>query len=357
VPDAAAGSTELVEREAHPGASPRRPDTRRRSEALHGRILRVLLLVAAAALVPVVFDSYWVFTLTELMIYAIATIGLDIVFGRAGQLSLAQAAFFGLGAYFTALTVGHMNPILQLVCVIGTAAGAGLVVAVPSVRLSGLRLALVTLLFGELFIWGINHWSRAGGTQGLVVSPLTIGGFNSIDATQGYIFVLGFAVAASLITLQIERTQFGRRLLAVRDSEVAARSVGVSLVWTKMSAFVLSAIFAGVAGWLYAYIVGFVAPSDFALFPSVYFLIAVILGGAGSVAGSWLGAAYIVLVPQTFSLGGHPNLFPILGGGILIIVALLIPGGLVDAIERASALAKRGFGVLVRSVKPTNASA
>jgi branched-chain amino acid transport system permease protein len=357
VPDATAGSTERVERDADPGASPRGRDTSRRSEALYARVLRVLVLVAAAALVPVLLDSYWVFTLTELMIYAIATIGLDIVFGRAGQLSLAQAAFFGLGAYFTALTVGDLNPILQLVSVIGIAVAAGVVVAVPAVRLSGLRLALVTLLFGELFIWGINHWSRAGGTQGLVVSPLTMGRFDSIDATQGYIFVLGFAVLASLITLQIERTQFGRRLLAVRDSEVAARSVGVSLVWTKMSAFVLSAIFAGVAGWLYAYIVGFVAPSDFELFPSVYFLIAVILGGAGSVAGSWLGAAYIVLVPQTFSLGGHPNLFPILGGGILIVVALLIPGGLVEAIGRASALVRRWFGALVRSVRQTNASA
>jgi branched-chain amino acid transport system permease protein len=351
VPDAAAESPELAEPEVRPRAGSRPPTVATQRAGLYQRIARVLLIAAAAAIVPFVFDSYWVFTFTELMIYAIATIGLDIVFGRAGQLSLAQAAFFGLGGYFTALTVGHVNPVLQLLGVIGIAAAAGLVVAVPSLRLSGLRLALVTLLFSELFIWGINHWARAGGTQGLVVNPLTIAGFNSIDATQGYLFVLVFAVAASLITLQIERTQFGRRLLAVRDSEVAARSVGVSLVRTKVSAFVLSAIFAGVAGWLYAYIVGFVAPSDFDLFPSVYFLIAVILGGAGSVFGSWLGAGYIVLVPQAFSLIGQPNLFPILGGGILVVVALLIPGGLVDAINRLSELAKRGCGSLLRSVR------
>jgi branched-chain amino acid transport system permease protein len=340
VPDAAAES-----------APTRARIVARHPAALYQRIARVLLIAAGAAIVPFVFDSYWVFTFTELMIYAIATIGLDIVFGRAGQLSLAQAAFFGLGGYFTALTAGHVNPILQLLAVVGIAAAAGLVVAVPSLRLSGLRLALVTLLFSELFIWGINHWTRAGGTQGLVVNPLTIAGFNSIDPTQGYLFVLVFAVAASLITLQIERTQFGRRLLAVRDSEVAARSVGVSLVRTKVSAFVFSAIFAGVAGWLYAYIVGFVAPSDFDLFPSVYFLIAVILGGAGSVFGSWLGAGYIVLVPQAFSLIGQPNLFPILGGGVLVVVALVIPGGLVDAIRRLSELAMRGWGSLLRSVR------
>jgi branched-chain amino acid transport system permease protein len=355
VPDAAAESPDLVGDQTRPAAPPLVP--RALSSAAYARGVRVLLLAAAAALVPVVFDSYWVFTLTELMIFAIATIGLDIVFGRAGQLSLAQAAFFGLGGYFTALTVGKLNPILQLLCVVGLAAAAGLVVAVPSLRLSGLRLALVTLLFGELFIWGINHWTRAGGTQGLVVSPLTLAGFDSLDATQGYVFVLAFAVAASLVTLQIERTQFGRRLLAVRDSELAARSVGISLVRTKVSAFVLAAIFAGVAGWLYAYIVGFVAPSDFDLFPSVYFLIAVILGGAGSVAGSWLGAAYIVLVPQAFSLVGHPNLFPVLGGGILIVVALVIPGGLVDAIQRVASLGKRGLHVFVRSRRTAGAGA
>jgi branched-chain amino acid transport system permease protein len=351
VPDATAESTGLVEPDARPRAGSGGRIVAKRPAGLYQLIVRVVLLATAAALVPFVLDSYWVFTLTELMIYAIATIGLDIVFGRAGQLSLAQAAFFGLGAYFTALTVGHVNPIVQLLGVTGLAAAAGLVVAVPSVRLSGLRLALVTLLFGELFIWGINHWTRAGGTQGLVVTPLTIAGFNSIDVTQGYVFVLAFAVVASLITLQIERTQFGRRLLAVRDSEAAARSVGVSLVRTKVSAFILAAIFAGIAGWLYAYVVGFVAPSDFDLFPSVYFLIAVILGGAGSVAGAWLGAAYIVLVPEAFSLVGQPNLFPILGGGILVVVALLIPGGLVDAIERLSFLATRAHRSILRSVR------
>ena len=212
---------------------------------------------------------------------------------------------------------------------------AGAVVAVPTLRLSGLRLALVTLLFGELFIWAINHMGTlTGGTQGLVVLPLTIGDFNSQVPTNGYFLVLVFAVIATLIAVQISRAQFGRRLLAVRDSELAARSVGIGLVRTKVAAFVLSAVFAGVAGWLYAYVVGFIAPPTFDLFPSVYFLIAVILGGAGRVAGSWLGAAYIVLIPQAFSIIGQSNLFPILGGGVLIVVALLMPGGLMDSASR-----------------------
>jgi branched-chain amino acid transport system permease protein len=299
------------------------------------RIAGSMALLASPIALPFVLDSYWVFTLTELMIYAIATLGLDLVFGRAGQLSLAQASFFGLGAYLTALTATQLSVGIQLGVVLVAAVVAGAVVAVPTLRLSGLRLALVTLLFGELFIWALNHLGNlTGGTQGLVVPPLAVGEFNSQDPVHAYMFVLAFAVIATLITVQISRTQFGRRLLAVRDSELAARSVGVGLVRTKVAAFVLSAVFAGVAGWLYAYVVGFIAPPTFDLFPSVYFLIAVILGGAGRVAGAWLGAAYIVLVPQAFSIIGQPNLFPILGGGVLVVVALLLPGGLMDGATR-----------------------
>jgi branched-chain amino acid transport system permease protein len=298
-------------------------------------IVGSLAVLALAIALPFVLDSYWVFTLTVLMIYAIATLGLDVVFGRAGLLSLAQASFFGLGAYVTALTATQLAVGVQFALVLVVAAIAGAVVAIPTLRLSGLRLALVTLLFGELFIWAVDHMGNlTGGTQGLVVNPLTVGDFNSLDPISAYMFVLAFAVVATLIVVQISQTQFGRRLLAVRDSELAARSVGVGLVRTKVAAFVLSAVFAGVAGWLYAYVVGFIAPPTFDLFPSVYFLIAVILGGAGRVAGPWLGAAYIVLVPQAFSIIGQSNLFPILGGGVLIVVALLLPGGLMDGATR-----------------------
>ncbi len=333
MPDTARDSSVTWEEEVKPAA----PLGRIRSF----RMVALALLAALAVVVPFVLESYWVFTLTEVMIYAIATLGLDIVFGRAGQLSLAQATFFGLGAYLTALTVGHLALGLQLLLVIAAAIVAGAAVAIPTLRVSGLRLALATLLFGELFIWALNHLGNlTGGTQGLVVAPLTVGPLDTSDPVHAYIFVLVFAVAATLVTVQISRTQFGRRLLAVRDSELAARSVGVALVRTKVAAFMLSAVFAGVAGWLYAYVVGFIAPPTFDLFPSVYFLIAVILGGAGRAAGAWLGAIYIVLVPQAFTIIGHPNLFPILGGAVLIVVALLIPGGLVDG---ASRLARFGL--------------
>jgi branched-chain amino acid transport system permease protein len=117
-------------------------------------------------------------------------------------------------------------------------------------------------------------------------------------------------------------------MLAVRDSELAAASAGVAIARTKVIAFVAAALFAGTAGWLYAFTSGFLAPTDFDLFASVYFLVAVILGGSGSVLGSWLGAVYIVLIPRLFDQLGHPNLYSLVGGAVLVVVALLVPTGI-----------------------------
>jgi len=107
----------------------------------------------------------------------------------------------------------------------------------------------------------------------------------------------------------------------------------VAIARTKVIAFVAAALFAGTAGWLYAFTSGFLAPTDFDLFASVYFLVAVILGGSGSVLGSWLGAAYIVLVPQLFNQIGHPNLYSLVGGAVLVIVALLVPDGMAGVLS------------------------
>jgi branched-chain amino acid transport system permease protein len=118
-------------------------------------------------------------------------------------------------------------------------------------------------------------------------------------------------------------------MLAVRDTELAAESVGVAVARTKITAFLISAVYAGIAGWLYAAITGFIAPPDFDLFASVYLFVAVVIGGAGTVVGAWLGAAYIVLVPELFTLAGQPNLYPIVGGALLAVVALVVPDGIV----------------------------
>lgn len=302
----------------------------------HRRRAPTMLIVLAIAVVfaalPLLFGDYEIYTVAQVMIYAVAVLGLDIVYGRTGQLSLAHASFFGLGAYTAALSpTFHIAVWLQPPLVVLVAIIAGAVVAVPTLRLSGLRLSLVTLLFGELFNWAIDHSvALTGGSQGMTVEPLEFGGFGTQDPLAAYLVAGGLSLIATLLTIQLGRSQYGRRMLSVRDSELASASIGVPIVTTKITAFMLSAVFAGVAGWVYAYVVGFVSPSTFDLFASVYFMVAVILGGAGRVLGAWLGAAYIVLVPEVFNGVGYPNLFPILGGGVLIAVALLLPGGLAE---------------------------
>lgn len=304
----------------------------------------VAALLAIYAALPFLLGKYAIYTAAQVMIYAVATLGLDIVYGRAGQLSLAHASFFGLGAYVAALADPLALPLwAQPEAVLLLAIIAGAIVAVPTLRLSGLRLSLVTLLFGELFTWGINHSSGlTGGSEGITVNSLTVGGFDSQDALHAYLLAGALASSATLLAVQLGRSQYGRRMLAVRDSELASVSVGIPVVRTKIVAFIMSAVFAAVAGWVYAYVVGFVSPTTFDLFGSVNFMVAVILGGSGRVLGAWFGAAYIVLVPEAFTSLGYPNLFPILGGGVLVAVALLLPGGLVEGASLLlSAAAKR----------------
>lgn len=309
--------------------------TVRRSKIL--RIFAVLLLAAVPALI---FNGFWLFLAAQVAVFAIATLGLDILYGRTGQLSLAHASFMGVGAYTGyALASRGYGIGVQILGVILASLVFGAVVAIPTLRLSGLRLALVTLAFGELFAWLLtNTPSITGGTQGVPVDPMPIAGTNTSVPIIGYLVALVPALIATVITVNLGRTQLGRRMLIVRDSETAARSVGVSVSGTKIIAFLIAALFAGIAGWLYGAVNGFIAPPDFNLFASVYLFVAVMVGGAGSVLGAWLGAGYVVLVPQLFTFAGFPNLYALVGGALLAIVALLVPDGIVGLIRRGAGL-------------------
>ncbi len=311
-----------------------------------GAAARGILPLLVATALPFALSDYNLYLATQVAIYAIATLGLDIVFGRTGQLSLSHASFFGLGAYGSALMTTWAWPFwVQIPVVVGMAIVAGAVVAIPTLRLSGLRLSLVTLLFGELFIWAVDHaGSLTGGSQGMAVGPLVVGWFSSTTPVDAYALCVAVAAVMTLLTIQLSRAQLGRRMLAIRDSELAATSVGIRLVRTKIQAFVLAAVYAGIAGWLYAVVAGFVSPQTFDLFGSVNFLVAVILGGAGRVFGCWLGALYIVLIPEAFTALGYTNLFPLLGGAVLIVVTLLLPGGLTEGLLRARRLVRSSLG-------------
>lgn len=306
-------------------------------------LVRILAVLVIAAIPALIFNGFWLFVAAQVAVFAIATLGLDILYGRTGQLSLAHASFMGVGAYTGYVLASRGFGVgVQLLGVLGMALISGALVAIPTLRLSGLRLSLVTLAFGELFAWLLtNTTSLTGGTQGVPVSPMPIASTDTSVPIIGYLAALVPALMATLITLNLGRTQLGRRMFIVRDSETAARSVGVGVSRTKVISFLIAALFAGVAGWLYGAVNGFIAPPDFNLFASVYLFVAVMVGGAGSVLGAWLGAAYVVLVPQLFTLAGFPNLYALVGGALLAVVALVVPDGIVGLLRRVRGLTRR----------------
>lgn len=323
--------------------APERSKTRADATPRRNMFGQFLAIAVLAAIPPLFFGNYWLFIAAQVLAFAVAILGLDILYGRTGQLSLAHGAFMGTGAYTTVILAERGFGIgLQLLGVTVVALLAGLLVAVPTLRLSGLRLALVTLAFGELFAWVLTHTTDlTGGTQGAAVPPLAIGTLTTANPSNAYLMALVPAAMATLFAMHLGHTQLGRRMLAVRDSELAAESVGIRVTQTKIIAFLISAVLAGVAGWMYAGIVGFVAPPDFDLFASVFLFVAVVIGGAGSVWGAWLGAAYLVLVPQLFSLMGYPNLYAIVAGGLLAVVALSAPDGVAGLLKSAGSKARR----------------
>jgi branched-chain amino acid transport system permease protein len=306
--------------------------------ALLGGVVVVLLLIPRTA------SEYWIYLVTLWFAYAVAVLGLRVLFGMCGQLSLGQGAFMGVGAYTSAFVVNELSLTFpyELALVVVVSAVAALVVGVPALRVSGLRLALVTLAFGELFQWWLRDAKDlTGGEQGQYVPPLLMGALDTQNPTVLYGIVAVFAVIATAIVIRLPRTPVGRAMSAVREAETAARSVGVAISRTKLVAFLIAGIFGGVSGMLVAHVSGSISPLSFDLFGSIYLLVAVILGGARSTVGAWIGAAYIVLVPQAFASFGWDRLYLFLSGVLLVIVASFFPDGLASIFGRVRRLVRR----------------
>lgn len=301
-------------------------------QAASPRMARVALPVILCAAGGWILPPYWLTELSVAFIYVIATLGTDLVVGRTGILSLCQASFIGIGAYVAAIGSAHGVGIgFQIIIALALSVVAGAVVAIPTLRLSGMRLAIVTLLFGELFEWAIDvNVQATGGAEGMAVPPLRLGPIDSLAQRPFYWFCLGLALLATLGVWQVSRGQWSRRLLACRDAPLAARSVGINITMVRVQVLVVGAAMCGLAGVFVAYANNFVAPSAFNTFPSAYLLVAVLLGGPGTLLGPWLGALYVVLLPNVFSLLGIPNLYAFFGGVVLVVFTLALPGGLVS---------------------------
>lgn len=297
--------------------------------------LLAVLLIAA----PFVLSKFYVGELAYLFILCIACCGLMMLTGFTGQVSLGHAAFAGIGAYAHALLLGQGVPWLVSLPAAGALAGlAGLAIGLPAVRVSGLYLAMVTLAFSFIVEHVIGRWkSLTGGFSGMAVPDAVIFGVN-IGGLKGFYFTCLVVLTLVVILLaNLARSRTGRALIGVRDSEAAAHALGIHVAGYKALAFVISATVCGLAGALLAHHLKFLTPEAFGLLLSMELVLAVVIGGLGSLHGAVFGGVLIAVLPAFISalkpllparIAQQSGLEIFVFGLVLVLFVLFEPRGL-----------------------------
>jgi branched-chain amino acid transport system permease protein len=298
--------------------------------------------VLAAAFIPLLAGDYWLYLLTLTGAYGVVALGLNLLTGLSGQISLGHAGFFAIGAYVATIATEKYGIPYPLAAAMAVAAGwlVGLVIGFPAVRLRGLYLAIATLAFGIGVERAIYHFKDlTGGPYGLAVGAPTIFGYAFDSPTKLYYLVLVIVVLSVLFLSNVVNSRPGRMLVAMRDSQLAASCMGINVARLKVLAFAVSAAFGALGGVLYAPIINYISVEHFTLWLSITFVSMIVVGGLNSITGSFLGAAFVVLVPEL--LRGFGAYHQIIYGLAMIVVFVFWPKGLVGI---AAALAGRASG-------------
>jgi branched-chain amino acid transport system permease protein len=304
------------------------------------RIAVVAIVAFAYLVVPLIANQYWLSAIMiPLLIFSLAAIGLNVLTGYAGQLSLGTAAFMAVGAfaaYNFVLRVPGMPILVAFVLGGACAAAIGILFGLPSLRIKGFYLAVATLAAQFFVVWALTKfgWFSNYSSSGVInAQKMSILGYSFDSPTAKYLLVLTIVVVMALAAKNMVRSSIGRAWMAVRDMDVAASVIGIPLMRTKLLAFAVSSFYCGVAGALYAYAyLGTVEPEGFNLDLSFRVLFMIILGGVGSILGSFLGAAFIVLLPIFLNSVAHPieSLLGItLPPGLMSNLELVVFGGLI----------------------------
>ncbi|OQP07500.1 branched-chain amino acid ABC transporter permease [Geobacillus sp. 46C-IIa] len=311
------------------------------------RWLALLILLAAWLGLPFLVsgNNYLLSTLIIIGLYTLVSTGMTLLMGYAGQISLGQAAFYGIGAYASAYLTAHVGWSPWLAMAVGAllAALVAFVVGIPVFRLREHYLALATLGFGVIMFTLFKEWKAiTGGLNGFFgIPPISALGISLQTDIQFYYLVWLFVFIGLWFAHNIVRSRVGRALRAIHGSEVAASSLGVNITKYKLQIFMISAVYASVAGSLYAHYVTFINPDLFSIVPSIYFLIMVVIGGTAGVWGGLVGAAVYVGLGEWLK-AVVPLLLPDAGGefeivffGLLLILMLMyMPSGLTDAMQK-----------------------
>lgn len=293
------------------------------------RIFALLFFLLIALILPFAVDNYWIDVASLVLIYVVLAQGLNVVTGYAGLLDLGYAAFFAIGAYTTGIlmTVLEWSFWATLPVASVFAAISGVIVGSPAIRLRSDYLAVVTLGFGEITRIIAMNLQITGTATGIFAIPNpTIGGFTFSTQIDFYYLILFLAVIIIVVTVRLGNSRLGRAWTYIREDEEAAEAMGIDRIRLKLLAFVIGAIIAGVAGSFYAVKMGAVAPQSFRFLQSLMILLAVVLGGIGSVAGVTIGAIIVIVLPEI--LRGVSDLRFLIFGILMIVMMLFRPQGL-----------------------------
>jgi branched-chain amino acid transport system permease protein len=266
----------------------------------HAEKIRVALLLLFMLIFPFFANRYYLTLANQVGIATIGAIGLNILVGYTGQISLGQGGFLAVGAYAAGILTAQLGLpwYLSILAACLLTALVGALFGIPSLRLKGLYLAIATLAAQEIILWVVTHWDAlTGGVDALVVPNPTLFGIQMNTDFNFYWIIWILAGVTALLTTNLFRTHFGRAFIAIRDQDIAAEVMGVNLFRYKLLAFALSSFFVGLAGALTAHYRSIVTWERFTIEVSVLYLAMIIIGGLGSVKGSFFGAAFMTLLP------------------------------------------------------------
>jgi branched-chain amino acid transport system permease protein len=293
-------------------------------------LIVIAFALAVAALPLAVRNAYYIGVLVFVAIYALITIGLSLLMGYAGQISLGHAAFFGLGAYTSGLLTTRLgwNPWMAFIAATFLSAAIATIIGVPTLRLRGHYLAMATLGFGEIvYIFFNSTVELTGGPSGFGNIPrLSIAGFAFDNDVRFYYLAWFFVVMVIVCSLNVINSRVGRALRSIHGSELAANTMGVNTIRYKVQVFVLSAIYGSIAGSLYAHFVTFISPTSFGLMASILLVTMVVIGGMASIWGAILGAAILTFLPEY--LRGLEDYSVLIYGLLLMGIMIFVPRGL-----------------------------
>jgi branched-chain amino acid transport system permease protein len=268
----------------------------------HTRVeyVRLALALAVVVALPSLASPFWLTVINQIGIAVIGAIGLNILVGYTGQISLGQGGFLAVGAYTAGVIAvkTSASPLLGLLAAVVVTAVVGAFFGLPALRLKGLYLAIATLAAQQIIVWSIIHWEFiTGGTDALLLEPVKVFGWTITGDKQWFWVIAAFAALATVTATNLFRTGLGRSFVAIRDQDIAAEVIGVDPARYKILAFAVSSAYVGLAGALTAYWTQILTWERFTLDVSILYLAMIIVGGLGSVSGSIYGAAFMIGVP------------------------------------------------------------